>query len=279
MVAVFGAFVLSGDVVIKLIGVGLASAILIDATIVRMVLVPGGDAAARRSQLVAAALAGPGGAATWSWSPHRRGRPADGGGTGDGVSAVRAHPVPRRRPPFPLPSSVFRPPAHQSAASGFLCRQNPLQEALHADPRPSPGTVIATVALVMATTGTAVAAVDFLATPAASTASAPSAPARRTTARRATWSPPPAAARTRARSRNKFLADVAGRQQLRAARSPSRTTRPARPSTWSANPFGRISISCQDQAGGAGTEDPRMVLSFTNTSGGAGQHLPPRRRR
>ena len=40
MVAVFGAFVLSGDVVLKLIGVGLASAILIDATIVRMVLVP-----------------------------------------------------------------------------------------------------------------------------------------------------------------------------------------------------------------------------------------------
>jgi putative drug exporter of the RND superfamily len=40
MVAVFGAFVLSGDVAIKLIGVGLASAILIDATIVRMVLVP-----------------------------------------------------------------------------------------------------------------------------------------------------------------------------------------------------------------------------------------------
>jgi RND superfamily putative drug exporter len=40
MVAVFGAFVLSPDVSLKLIGVGLASAILIDATIVRMVLVP-----------------------------------------------------------------------------------------------------------------------------------------------------------------------------------------------------------------------------------------------
>jgi RND superfamily putative drug exporter len=40
MVAVFGAFVLSGDVVLKLIGTGLAAAILIDATIVRMVLVP-----------------------------------------------------------------------------------------------------------------------------------------------------------------------------------------------------------------------------------------------
>jgi RND superfamily putative drug exporter len=40
MVAVFGAFILSPDIPIKLIGVGLASAIFIDATIVRMVLVP-----------------------------------------------------------------------------------------------------------------------------------------------------------------------------------------------------------------------------------------------
>ena len=40
MVAVFGAFVLSPEVFLKLIGVGLASAILIDATVVRMILVP-----------------------------------------------------------------------------------------------------------------------------------------------------------------------------------------------------------------------------------------------
>jgi RND superfamily putative drug exporter len=40
MVVVFGAFILSPDIPIKLIGVGLASAILIDATIVRLVLVP-----------------------------------------------------------------------------------------------------------------------------------------------------------------------------------------------------------------------------------------------
>ncbi len=40
MVAVFGAFVLSGEVFLKLIGIGLASAVLIDATIVRMVVVP-----------------------------------------------------------------------------------------------------------------------------------------------------------------------------------------------------------------------------------------------
>ena len=40
MVAVFGAFALSPDVILKLIGVGLAAAILIDALIVRMVLAP-----------------------------------------------------------------------------------------------------------------------------------------------------------------------------------------------------------------------------------------------
>jgi RND superfamily putative drug exporter len=40
MVAVFGAFALSPEVFLKLIGIGMASAILIDATIVRLVLVP-----------------------------------------------------------------------------------------------------------------------------------------------------------------------------------------------------------------------------------------------
>jgi putative drug exporter of the RND superfamily len=40
MVAVFGAFALSTEVFLKLIGLGLATAILVDATIVRMVLVP-----------------------------------------------------------------------------------------------------------------------------------------------------------------------------------------------------------------------------------------------
>ncbi len=40
MVSVFGAFALSPDVTLKLIGVGLAAAILIDAVLVRMILVP-----------------------------------------------------------------------------------------------------------------------------------------------------------------------------------------------------------------------------------------------
>ena len=40
MVAVFAAFALSSEVFLKLIGIGLATAILVDATVVRMVLVP-----------------------------------------------------------------------------------------------------------------------------------------------------------------------------------------------------------------------------------------------
>jgi putative drug exporter of the RND superfamily len=40
MISVFGAFILTDDVMIKMFGVGLSVAVLIDATIVRMVLVP-----------------------------------------------------------------------------------------------------------------------------------------------------------------------------------------------------------------------------------------------
>jgi len=40
MIAVFGAFILSTDVVAKMFGVGLAVAVLLDVTLVRLVLVP-----------------------------------------------------------------------------------------------------------------------------------------------------------------------------------------------------------------------------------------------
>jgi putative drug exporter of the RND superfamily len=40
MIVVFGALALSPEVFLKLIGVGLATAVLVDATVVRMVLVP-----------------------------------------------------------------------------------------------------------------------------------------------------------------------------------------------------------------------------------------------
>jgi RND superfamily putative drug exporter len=40
MISVFGAFVLGDDVVIKMLGIGLAVAVLLDATVVRMIIVP-----------------------------------------------------------------------------------------------------------------------------------------------------------------------------------------------------------------------------------------------
>jgi RND superfamily putative drug exporter len=40
MVVVFGSFILENDRVVKMMGIGLATAILLDATIVRMLLVP-----------------------------------------------------------------------------------------------------------------------------------------------------------------------------------------------------------------------------------------------
>jgi RND superfamily putative drug exporter len=40
MITVFGSFVLGDNVVIKMFGLGMAAAILIDATIIRMVIVP-----------------------------------------------------------------------------------------------------------------------------------------------------------------------------------------------------------------------------------------------
>jgi RND superfamily putative drug exporter len=41
MVSVFGAFATSSELILKLIGIGLASAILIDGILIRMVLLPG----------------------------------------------------------------------------------------------------------------------------------------------------------------------------------------------------------------------------------------------
>ena len=72
MVAVFLTFVFQPDGVAKLIGLGLALAILIDATVVRMVLVPAAHGAARRGQLVAAQVARP--AASQDQGGQRHGR-------------------------------------------------------------------------------------------------------------------------------------------------------------------------------------------------------------
>ena len=57
MCTFFLSFVLGDNIIIKLFGIGFASAIFIDATLIRMVIVPVDDGAARRRELVAAGLA------------------------------------------------------------------------------------------------------------------------------------------------------------------------------------------------------------------------------
>ena len=75
MVAVFAAFIPSPDVVLKVIGVGMASAIFIDATVVRMLLVPAVMHLLGTAQLVDARVARPAPAAAAHRGPPR-GAPA-----------------------------------------------------------------------------------------------------------------------------------------------------------------------------------------------------------
>jgi hypothetical protein len=133
--------------------------------------------------------------------------------------------------------------------------------------RPSPGTVIGTIALVMATTGTAVAAVDFarnagavdgLSAVGAGSSNNHAAGRLVATARGGS---------NKGQIPNKFVADVAEVQPFAAAFEVQDNQQGATVDL-STTGFGKFSASCQDQANTAGTEDPRTVLSFTNTSGG-----------
>ena len=84
MVLVFGAFVLGGQWLIELFGIGLASAVLLDALIVRSVLVPAlmlmtGDANWKLPRPLA------------RWIPHLR---VEGAAAANGSQAAAVHPVP-----------------------------------------------------------------------------------------------------------------------------------------------------------------------------------------
>ena len=59
MVFVFGSFVLNGDPTVKQFGIGLAVAVILDATVVRCLLVPARMARLGKAQLVPAPLARP----------------------------------------------------------------------------------------------------------------------------------------------------------------------------------------------------------------------------
>src|SRR3954465_1014160 len=109
MVLVFGAFVLGGDHVIKLFGVGLAAAILLDALIVRSILVPALMIAVGKVQLGAPRRPGP-----LAPPPQRRRRRRrtgshrdDTAGSGDPASSragnqLTKRPALSRRQPRPL---------------------------------------------------------------------------------------------------------------------------------------------------------------------------------
>jgi hypothetical protein len=133
--------------------------------------------------------------------------------------------------------------------------------------RPSPATVISTIALVMATSGTAVAAVDF---------------ARNAGAVDKLSAVPAGSSNSRAKGNlvatarggsnsgqipNKFLADVPEAQSFAVPLAVTDNATSAAVDLGS-TPLGKFSVACQDQANAAGTEDPRMQLTFTNTSGG-----------
>ena len=110
MVAVFAIFVTLSTVDMKQLGFGLATAILIDATIVRARPAPGGDEAAGRLELVPAALA--------PLAPRARARAGAGGPAGSGLGlAHEPFAKGRRRPRLRGASVVSQPTKRQARAS------------------------------------------------------------------------------------------------------------------------------------------------------------------
>jgi hypothetical protein len=133
--------------------------------------------------------------------------------------------------------------------------------------KPSPATVIATIALVMATTGTAVAAVSYASNAgrvdglSAVGASSSNSRAKGNLVATARGGSNPG------KIPNKFLADVPANESFEAPFAVEDNATGANVEL-NGNIFGRLSASCRDQANAAGTEDPRMVIEFSNTSGG-----------
>lgn len=133
--------------------------------------------------------------------------------------------------------------------------------------RPSPATVISVIALVMATTGTAVAAVDYarnagavdkLSAVGASSSNSRAAGKLVATARGGS---------NKGQIPNKFLADVATTDNFAAPFAVEDNANGANV-VLNQTGFGRLEASCQDSDNRAGVENPRTVLTFANTSGG-----------
>jgi hypothetical protein len=134
--------------------------------------------------------------------------------------------------------------------------------------RPSPATVISVIALFMATSGTAVAAVSYARN--AGKVDGKSAVGASSSLKRAKGK---LVATARGGSNpgkipNKFLADVPAADNF-AAPFQVQDNAVGATTVLNSTGFGRFEASCRDAAGRAGVEDPRTVLTFANTSGGA----------
>ena len=113
MISVFGAFVLGDDVIIKMFGIGLAVAVLLDATIVRMVIVPAVMTLFDKAAWVASALA------TQPARPGRR-RCQASSTPGRDRSSTGSSPKPRRHRPHPV-----NPRDREGGTSGSDPRSDP----------------------------------------------------------------------------------------------------------------------------------------------------------
>ena len=122
MILVFGSFLLAGQRVIAEFGIGLASAVFLDAFILRTVLVPAHDAPDRQPQLVAAARTRPRAAA------RRR------GGRRDLSARPRRAPLASARRATALQREEAEDLLWRSSSPGHVAGVDPAHPALGADP-------------------------------------------------------------------------------------------------------------------------------------------------
>ena len=118
MTSVFAAFILGIDPIVKLFGVALSTAVLLDAFVVRLVLVPVADDHLRQGELVAARAGSRGSCRTSASSPSTTSRPAL---PRSSTSANRA----RNANPSASDARSARRSAHRSTLVVWLCHGAP----------------------------------------------------------------------------------------------------------------------------------------------------------
>jgi hypothetical protein len=134
--------------------------------------------------------------------------------------------------------------------------------------KPSPALVISIIALVMAGTGSAIAAVSY-ATNAGSVDRLSAVPSRVSTSKAAGKL---VATQTRGANKgriaSKFLSGVPLTDTFALYLSVNDNQAGA-PNDLDSNELGKLTAACNDQSGTAGNEDPSVVISYVNSTGGA----------